>query len=388
MDSLDKTAPRIKRATILFALCAAIVGVLVSAAPAYSGDDDRSEDLVFVQTNELTGNRIVVLERSSNGRLDRVGTYTTGGSGGAAAPGTQADRLASQGSLVYDARRSLLLAANAGSDSLSLFRVRGDRLELEDVEPSGGDFPVSVAVYRDLVYVVNGGNDGRLQGFRIEGNHLRPLERSSRSLGLTNTDPPAAPNSPGQVGFTPDGRKLIVTTKAARHTIEVFVVRPDGRLSRSPVVNLSATPVPFSFTFDPFGRLVAAELGASSVSTYTIQRDGSLTDAQSLSDNQVDLCWIVRARGYYYVANTGSNTLSGYRIDTAGTPSLLTPSGIVATTPAGPIDMAVSGRGNYLYSQTGAAGTIEEFHVERDGTLTHLGSVTGLPQGMQGIAAT
>jgi 6-phosphogluconolactonase (cycloisomerase 2 family) len=180
---------------------------------------------------------------------------------------------------------------------------------------------------------------------------------------------------------------LIVTTKAARHTIEVFAVRPDGRLSQSPVVNLSATPVPFSFTFDPFGRLVAAELGASSVSTYTIQRDGSLTDAQSLSDNQVDLCWIVRARGYY-VANTGSNTLSGYRIDTAGTPSLLTPSGIVATTPAGPIDMAVSRHGNYLYSQTGAAGTIEEFHVERDGTLTHLGSVTGLPQGMQGIAAT
>jgi 6-phosphogluconolactonase len=66
----------------------------------------------------------------------------------------------------------------------------------------------------------------------------------------------------------------------------------------------------------------------------------------------------------------------------------VTPDGIVATTPAGPIDMAVSSRGNFLYAQTGTAGTVEEYHVERDGTLTNLGSVTGLPPGMEGIAAT
>jgi 6-phosphogluconolactonase len=50
--------------------------------------------------------------------------------------------------------------------------------------------------------------------------------------------------------------------------------------------------------------------------------------------------------------------------------------------------MAVSSQGNFLYAQTGTAGTVEEYHVERDGTLTHLGSVTGLPPGMEGIAAT
>jgi 6-phosphogluconolactonase (cycloisomerase 2 family) len=126
----------------------------------------------------------------------------------------------------------------------------------------------------------------------------------------------------------------------------------------------------------------------SSVTTYTIERDGELANAQSLSDNQAALCWIVPARGYFYVSNTGSNTLSGYRINAAGTPSLVTPDGIVATTPAGPIDMAVSSRGNFLYAQTGTAGTVEEYHVERDGTLTHLGSVMGLPPGMEGIAAT
>jgi 6-phosphogluconolactonase (cycloisomerase 2 family) len=50
--------------------------------------------------------------------------------------------------------------------------------------------------------------------------------------------------------------------------------------------------------------------------------------------------------------------------------------------------MAVSSQGNFLYAQTGTAGTVEEYQVERDGTLTQLGSVTGLPPGMEGIAAT
>jgi 6-phosphogluconolactonase (cycloisomerase 2 family) len=382
-----------KHATILLALVATIVGALVSAQAAYTDDghrgrDGKNEQLVFVQTNELDGNRIVVFERERDGSLEREATYPTGGRGGAAAPGTVSDLLASQGSLVYDAKNSLLFAVNAGSDSLSVFRVSGGRLRLTDVVPSGEDFPASVAVFGDLVYVLNAGNEGRLQGFEIRGHHLRPLDGSSRSLGLANADPPNFLTSPGQVGFTPDGQKLIVTTKASRSTIDVYRVRRDGRLSQNAVVNPSATPVPFAFTFDRFDRLVSGEAGTSSVTTYTIERDGELANAQSLSDNQAALCWIVSARGFFFVSNTGSNTLSGYRINAAGTPSLVTPDGIVATTPAGPIDMAVSSQGNFLYAQTGTAGTVEEYHVERDGTLTHLGSVTGLPPGMEGIAAT
>jgi 6-phosphogluconolactonase (cycloisomerase 2 family) len=378
---------------ILLALVATIVGALVSAQAAYTDDghrgrDGKNEQLVFVQTNELDGNRIVVFERERDGSLEHEATYPTGGRGGAAAPGTVSDLLASQGSLVYDAENSLLFAVNAGSDTVSVFRVSGERLRLVDVVSSGGDFPASIAVFKNLVYVLNAGNDGRLQGFEIRGHHLRTLDGSSRSLGLANADPPNFLTSPGQVGFTPDGRKLLVTTKASRSTIDVYRVRHDGRLSQNAVVNPSATPVPFAFTFDRFDRLVSGEAGTSSVTTYTIERDGELANAQSLSDNQAALCWIVSARGFFFVSNTGSNTLSGYRINAAGTPSLVTPDGIVATTPAGPIDMAVSSQGNFLYAQTGTAGTVEEYHVERDGTLTHLGSVTGLPPGMEGIAAT
>jgi hypothetical protein len=59
----------------------------------------------------------------------------------------------------------------------------------------------------------------------------------------------------------------------------------------------------------------------------------------------------------------------------------------VATTETGPIDMTTAAGGRFLYVQTGAGGTVDEFRVNGDGTLTRLGVVTGLPVGQEGIAS-
>ncbi len=378
------------RSRLIYVLASALTALVT--AGAVSADDGRGdgrrERAVFVQTNELDGNRIVVFERHGDGRLTEDGTYRTGGNGGNVAPGTVSDRLGSQGSLAYDERHRLLFAVNAGSDSVSVFRVHGTRLQLTDVDPSGGDFPASIAVHDDLVYVLNAGGVGIVQGFEIRGDRIRALEGSARSLGLANTDPPNFLTSPGQVGFTPDGSKLIVTTKASGSTIDIFRVRRDGTLSETAVENPSATPVPFAFTFDPRGRLVSGEAAMSTVTAYTINANRTLASPQSQSDGQAALCWIVEARGFFYVANTGSNTLSGYRIDASGRPTLIGSTGVVATTGAGPIDMATAAGGRFLYSQTGLAGTVEEFRVADDGTLVRLGNVAGLPVGQEGIAAS
>jgi 6-phosphogluconolactonase (cycloisomerase 2 family) len=383
---------------VIAALLAALVAAALVTAQAVSADDGRGhrgdgdgggrEHAVFVQTNELDGNRIVVFRRAGDGRLTEEDTYATGGNGGNVAPGTASDRLGSQGSLVYDQRHRLLFAVNAGSDTISVFRVNGTRLRLTDVDPSGGDFPASIAVHDDLVYVLNAGGTGIVQGFEIRGDNVRALSGSARSLGLANGDPPNFLTSPGQVGFTPDGRKLIVTTKASGSTIDVFDVRGDGRLSDTAVENPSATPVPFAFTFDLQGRLVMGEAATSSVTTYTINANRTLSNPQSQSDGQVALCWIIEARGFFYVSNTGSNNLSGYRIDGNGRPTLIGSTGVVATTEEGPIDMATAAGGRFLYAQTGVGGTVEEFRVRDDGTLMRLGNVAGLPVGQEGIAAS
>jgi 6-phosphogluconolactonase (cycloisomerase 2 family) len=389
-----------KRIAVVIALIAAVATALAGAQAAYTKNPKhpkrghpgsghhwkghRSGRVVFVQTNELNGNRIAVYHRNAGGTLALAGTYATGGNGGIASPGNEPDRIASQGSLVYDAGHRLLFAVNAGSDTVSTFRVRGDRLKLKDIDASGGGFPASIAVHRNLVYVLNAGGTGIVQGFRIRGNHLRPIGGSARSLGLANSDPPNFLTSPGQVGFTPDGGKLIVTTKGSGSHIVVFSVGGDGRLSTTAVVNNSATPVPFAFTFTPTGRLASGEAGTSNLTTYLVNGNGTLADPKTLSDGQMALCWIVRVGPYYYVTNTMSSTVSGFTVATDGQPSLIDPDGVLANTGMGPIDMTVSGR--YLYLQTGAAGTVEAYRINGDGTLTSIGSVPSVV-GQEGIAS-
>jgi 6-phosphogluconolactonase (cycloisomerase 2 family) len=372
-------------AMVLMALVTALLAAHGAAAAA--GGRQSADRLVFVQTNEPAGNRILVYTVGGTGQLTPAGTYATGGNGAHALPGTESDTLASQGSLVYEAENELLLAVNAGSDSVSTFSVHGDRLELEDVVASGGEFPASIAIHDRIVYVLNAGGTGIVQGFRIAGHQLKPIPDSARSLGLANTDPPNFLMSPGQVGFTPDGRQLIVTTKASGSMIDVFDVGPNGRLSAAPTQNVSATPVPFAFTFTPTGRLAMAEAGASALTTYIVNPDGTVSDPKSQPDGQMALCWILRVGEYYYVSNTASNTISAYTIAADGQPALVGATGVVAATAPGPIDLTSPSGTAFLYGQTGS-GTIGEYQVNANGTLTPLGTVTGLPPGMEGIAST
>ena len=125
--------------------------------------------------------------------------------------------------------------------------MRGDQLHLEQVLPSGGSFPVSLGNHGDLLYVLNAGGTGTVSGFRIEDAGLEPIPGSTRSLGLANAPTPFFLSSPAQVGFTPDGHDLLVTTKT-HSQVDVFRVGSGGELSAAPVVN--AVPgVPFAFLF-------------------------------------------------------------------------------------------------------------------------------------------
>lgn len=359
--------------------------VPATAAAAHPDGFYREPDhAVFVQTNDPAGNAVLVYDRAPNGTLSAAGTYSTGGNGGAQT-GAVVDPLASQGSVVYDAADRVLLVTNAGSDSVSVFGVDGDLLHLRQVVSSGGAFPTSIAVHEDLVYVLDTGNDVNVQGYRLAGGRLHPIDGSRRTLGITNANPPQFLASPGQIGFSPFGTHLVVTTKATG-TIDVFGVLPSGRLTAANV-NPPAGAVPFAFSFDGYGHLVVVEAGTNSVSTYRIHRDNTLTVLSGpVTDGQAAACWIAAAgNGNFYVANAGSATLSGYHIAADGTVTLLP---TTATTAGGPIDLAASSDGRFVYSENGGAGTIDEFRVESNGSLTLIGQVTGLQAHViEGLAA-
>ena len=302
--------------------------------------------------------------------------------------GPAADYLSSQGSLLYEPEQGLLIAVNAGSDSISVFGVLGARLSLREILPSGGEFPASIAISHDVVYVLDAGGEGAVSGYYVVGGFLVPIPGSTRDLRLGNSNPPNFLSSPGEVAFSPDGSQLLVTTKFSTNSIDVFHVGPFGLLSATPVMNTpSTTQAPFALTFAPDGQVVVAQAATSSLATYTLSSDGTLTNVSTVPDGQSALCWVTEVGGFYYVANAGSGTVSVYTISFSGPLSLV---GIVASTgmDSGTIDMAATPDGSTLYVEAGAAGAVDEFHVNGDGSLTPIGSVTGLGAGIEGIAVS
>jgi 6-phosphogluconolactonase (cycloisomerase 2 family) len=326
---------------------------------------------VFVQTDDLAGNQVVAYRRAGDGTLSLAGTYATGGLGGQLT-GSVVDHLASQGSLGYDGRHGLLYAVNAGSDTVSVFAVRGDRLALRQVIASGGAFPVSVAVHGDLVYVLNAEGGGSVYGYRVASGRLIPIPGSTRPLGLNPAATPQFTNTPGQDAFSPDGRQLIVTTKANGSDIDVFGVRANGRLSAAPAVNAEPGAVPFAIAFDPAGDLVIADAGTNALSTFTLGPAGDLTPLDNVGTGQSATCWVAADRGLLFASNAGSATVSGYASGPGGALTLL---GQTATDP-GTVDAAATPGGRFLYVQTGGNGVVDEFAVSPGGSLAEVGHVT------------
>jgi DNA-binding beta-propeller fold protein YncE len=261
-------------------LTAALASVAVFVGPA-SAHSPHSGSPVFVQTDSLKGNTIVAYDQAANGSLVQAGTYATGGVGGQE-PGTGPDHLASQGALAYDSAHHLLYAVNAGSDTLTVFSVDGDRLVRRQVISSGGSFPVSVAVHGRSVYVLNAEGGGSVQGYLSLAGRLVKVPSWHRGLDLPSG------TTPGEVGVTPDGRKLIVTTKSG-NSIEVFPLGLLGPAAK-PVVTITPGQGPFGFTFDATGRVVVTESATNSVATFTVGRDAELTKVSEVATGQSATC--------------------------------------------------------------------------------------------------
>jgi 6-phosphogluconolactonase (cycloisomerase 2 family) len=364
---------------------ASIVACLAaSASPAFAATSPAASNTgtVYVQTDNTAGNQVVAYHRDADGVLTETGSYATGGLGGVLG-GSVVDHQASQGSLEYDGRYGLVLAANAGSDTVSVFAVHGGHLALRQVIGSDGSFPVSITTHGDLVYVLNALGGGSVSGYRVSGGHLVPLYGSRRALGLNPDATPQFTTTPGQVAFTPDGSRVIVTTKANGNDIDVFGVGAGGWLSAKPVVNSEPGTVPFAVSYDRYGHLLVVEAGTDALATFAIRGDGTLRDLGSALTGQTATCWVAWSGRYFYVSNAGSASVTGYRVTADGHPVSL---GNTATD-AGTVDAIASG--GFLYVRAGAKGIVDEYRISASGALTEIGSVTVTgAAGGEGIAAS
>ena len=362
------------RALAVVGITAAAVGVAAASTTA-----SAKSGAVYLISNDPGGNSVLVFDRQPDGSLVAAAPVPTGGLGSGGG-------LGSQGAVVVSDDGNWLVAVNPGSDDVSLFGIDDGQLVLVDTETSGGDIPVSVTVHRRMLYVLNAGSD-TIAGLRIEHSQLAPIAGSTQPLS-------SAGAGGAQIEFTPSGRQLVVTEKNT-NLVDVFHVGRDDRAAAA-VTNPSNGATPFGFAFDRAGRLIVSNADggapdASSLTSYDVKRDGTVVSLDGPDPtNQTAACWVVvTGNGQFaYTTNTGSASITGYRIDRNGSLTILDDDGVTATTEAGPIDFDLTDDSRLLYTLNSGSHSISIHRVGRDGELEALGVTSGLPATAVGLAAT
>jgi 6-phosphogluconolactonase len=171
-----------RRLAAALAACATLALGLAAGAMA-AADPGTTPGAVYALGNSPAGNEVVVYTRAGDGSLAPAGSFATGGAGSGAG-------LGSQGAVIVSDDGRLLFAVNAGSGTISSFRIRPGGLELADTAPSGGTLPTSVSYRGGLLYALNTGLPNNISGFTVSGaGELTPLAGSTRPLSGASTAP-------------------------------------------------------------------------------------------------------------------------------------------------------------------------------------------------------
>ena len=339
-------------------------------------DLSEMDGAVYVQTNG-DPNEVIALARGTDGTLNRIGAFATGGKGDGV------PHLTSQGSVALSGDGRHLLVTNAASDDVSVLRVLDGGLELAGRTPVGSA-PKSVAEHGGLVYALNTGKPS-LAGFRLTEMGLEAIAGSEQALSASNADP-------AQVGFTPDGRTLVVTERGT-DSIVTFDVAPNGMLGEMRVV-ASSGPTPYGFAVSEDGVLVVteafrAETGAAAASSYALAGGTASPVTASVGNGRSEICWAVIMGRFVFTTNFADGAISRYAIGEGGALTLEdATAGVTMDGRPGLRDEDLAGDGRFLYAIDADQGEIVGWRVGSMGELTPIGSWGGLPTTVAGLAAS
>ena len=372
--------------SVVFTL-AILIGLMAAFSSGVSADEGHGFDgysgpgnggAVFTMTNPNgAANAVIMFSRDNHGALNMVGSFATGGNGGLRSG--PPDPLKSQGSLMLTQDGKWLLAVNAGSNSISVFQVKNNGLNLIGTTPSGGLFPVSVTISGNEVFVLNASTPN-ITGFNLSNKGvLTAIAGSTEALSSGGS------YLYTQVGFDNYGKWLVVSDLGDSAILAAPVNSSGipGAWQSSP----SSGPAPFGFIFDERDNLLVVQAGNSAVSSYRVLSNGMLSPiVEAFNPTTSTACWIVEDQSNnIYTTNPGSSTISSFVDDsTSGNVGWLNANQATGITT---LDEGITNDGDFLYALAPGV-AIDGFRISYDGTLKPVGTfpATGITGNSQGIA--
>jgi 6-phosphogluconolactonase len=368
-----------------------LAGLAISGLAATNASASPSTGVVghvYVNDNTAKMNTVAAFDRHADGRLTPVpgSPFAIGGAG-------TGQGIGSQGALQMTKDGRYLLAVDAGSNQISVLRLKPDGALSPVGNPvsSHGAEPVSIAVSsshsndHNLVYVANAGNGGsNYTGFTLDSyGRLRPITDSTIAL--------PDGSAPGDVLFNRTGTHL-VGTRVNSSLIDSFDVGQDGRLVAGPGSPFPAQGIgPFGSEFRPTRSnqvfVSNAHGGADNgtVSAFHVSRQGHLASIGSspYPDRQTAPCWIeITHNGrFLFTVNTAVPSISRYSIARDGSLTLLGSTPFHSPTGLGPEDARLAPDGGTLWVVDTAAGDVSGFAVNGSNLTELPSSPTSLPAG-------
>lgn len=342
-----------------------------------AGKTSWQQGYIYIESNDATANAIISYKQAADGQLSWSSSTTSGGKGSGAG-------LGSEGAIAINANHTWLVAVNAGSNSVSSFKIKSDgTLELKGTANSGGTLPISVCISKNLVFVVNS-TSANICGFNLgwDGS-LTKINNAAASLS-------SATAGPAQISFNPWGNGLLVTEKAT-NKISAFSIDASGAVTNMNYVNsVGQTPFGFALARERFMIVSNAIGGAANESSCSSYKNLYLNPTAingTVANNQSAVCWVTAAKygRFAFVANTGSNTLNAYYVSESGAIYFIP--WTVTTAGSKPADLVVSADNLFVYNINGGDHTITEFKRGFLGTLQPIGKVSSIPNFAAGIAS-
>jgi 6-phosphogluconolactonase (cycloisomerase 2 family) len=329
----------------------------------------------FVYTDNDSGvNSVTAFSVAPNGALTNIGTFATGGSGGAGGFfASNRARTCTVGNRLY--------VANDNSNNVSGFDINPFTGSLSLVPGSPfatGGIGAGLGISLDCVpngnflIAANGGSNN-ITVFSITTNGaLIPVAGSPFAAGGSGPD---------GVKVAPNGQFLSVALESSDE-IGMFSIAANGAL----------TPVPGSpFASPATGNVAGVEINCASTFLYAPQANSGSTDVDVFSIGANGALTLVQTSNnpgvgdnsnagvlspndqFLFVSNQFSNSVTVFNVAANGTLSLLagSPFGGANAVPCG---IATNAAGTFLFTANVSSSTVTSFSIAGNGALTLVGN--------------